>query len=73
MHLLMGIQRSMHKIEKVLDEHGQALKDLSLNFAAAKNELAIRSGNPEQESLYSFSPANTLEELAELTNEFKVS
>ena len=66
-HLLIGIQRNILNIEKVLSQHGRVLNNLAADF------LKIKDMFEDCTAEMPFSPATTKQELTALTDDFKVS
>ena len=73
-YLLHGFLSIILHIEKVLYLQGQELIDLTATIILVKGLLhSDYSATSSSENSWLFSPANTLEELAALTDELQVS
>ena len=72
-HLLIGIQRNILNIEKVLSQHGRVLNNLAADFVKIKDMFEDCTADNQNTAEMPFSPATTKQELTALTDDFKVS
>ena len=72
-HLLIGIQRNILNIEKVLCQHGRVLNNLAADFVKIKDMFEDCTADNQNTAEMTFSPATTKQELTALTDDFKVS
>ena len=61
-HLLIGIQKSILNIKKVLSQHGRAVNNLAADFVKIKDMFEDCTGHNPNPAKMTFSPATTIQD-----------